>query len=488
MKFKIGCIYFTLFLLFSVYSKLFCQETILYVNDTAMFAGDFGNGVGSFNDWVIFGDIGGNPDFPLGGAAYVFKKEGTEWIEEAKLIPSTPQAQARFGASGISVYENRTVVGAERDNQDFGGAYVFKRDGEAWIEEAKLQASDGNFGDRFGYAVAIYEDYAAVGALDDSDIGYGIGSVYIFRRNGDTWTEETKLIPSDGMEYDRFGASLDMEGDYMVIGAPGNTNEPGSAYVYKKTGEEWQEMAHLFPPAGVENNNFGSRVAISAGKIIASIRYEASQTAPLLGAAYIFRQEGNEWVEEALLLPFDNTTNDDYYCFSVDIKDDIAAFTLPGEHNSGRIFVFQYNGNTWEEKTIITPSNQNNYDQFGRSMVINGQYLITGAPGNNSNPIHRGAGYVYDLDILLSTGSEILAEEVKIYPNPVTNTLHIKAEINTSSPATLSIYDLNGRLVQSIFQGLNGNSISVSHLTPGIYTLILKENGVVIGTKKFVKF
>ena len=124
------------------------------------------------------------------------------------------------------------TIGDDDNGDGSGSAYVFKRSGTTWIEEAKLLPSDGASSDQFEYSVSIFGDYAVVGAMWHSDNGPQSGSAYVFKRNGTSWAQEAKLLPSDGAEADEFGRSVSISGDYAVVGAyldDDNGTDAGSA-------------------------------------------------------------------------------------------------------------------------------------------------------------------------------------------------------------------------------------------------------------------
>jgi hypothetical protein len=109
--------------------------------------------------------------------------------------------------------------------------------GTTWLEKAKLLASDGTSGDEFGYFVSVSGDYAIVGASYDSDKGTDSGSAYIFRRDGANWVQQAKLTASDGAAYDRFGISVSISGDYAIVGVCDDDDKginSGSAYIFNK--------------------------------------------------------------------------------------------------------------------------------------------------------------------------------------------------------------------------------------------------------------
>src|SRR5262249_6828386 len=137
------------------------------------------------------------------GAAYVFKFDGTQWVQKQKLTASDGAQSDNFGVS-VAIDGNVILVGsyhADSPAVDAGAAYVFRFNGTTWVEEAKLTASDAAAGDAFGRAVAVKDDVTAVGApLDDLTSGTDAGSVYVYRYKGSIllWQEEQKLPASDG--------------------------------------------------------------------------------------------------------------------------------------------------------------------------------------------------------------------------------------------------------------------------------------------------
>jgi hypothetical protein len=127
-----------------------------------------------------------------------------------------------------------------------GSAYIFKRNGTNWTQEDKILASDGEANDCFGRSVSINGDYAIIGAYGDDDNGFLSGSAYIFKRTGTNWIQDDKLLSLDGTVQDRFGCSVSTSGDYAIIGARGddiNGELTGSAYIYKRSIDyTWQDL------------------------------------------------------------------------------------------------------------------------------------------------------------------------------------------------------------------------------------------------------
>ena len=158
--------------------------------------------------------------------------------------------------SGASISDEVIVVGASADDDaapNAGAAYVFRYDGNAWNEEAKLFASDANDEDKFGISVSTSGSDIVVGATGDDSNGLGAGAAYVFRFNGSTWGQIAKLRASDAFHLDAFGNSVSISGKVIVVGAmnggrvPGWPIVEGAAYVFRRTDGHWAEEARLFP-------------------------------------------------------------------------------------------------------------------------------------------------------------------------------------------------------------------------------------------------
>ena len=202
----------------------------------------FGFSVSISGDTVIVGaylddDAGSNS-----GSTYIFVRNGTSWTEQAKLTASDAAAWDGFGNS-VSISENTVIVGAFNDDgagSGSGSAYIFVRNGTSWIEQAKFIASDATERDYFGTSVSISGDTAIVGAPGNDDAGSDSGSAYIFVRNGTSWTEQAKLTASDVAAWDNFGHSVSISGDTAIVAETGE-DYLGSAYIFVRSGTSWSQ-------------------------------------------------------------------------------------------------------------------------------------------------------------------------------------------------------------------------------------------------------
>jgi hypothetical protein len=208
---------------------------------------EFGVSVSVSGDTALVGAHYDSDNGSRSGSAYVFEKPADGWhdmTETQKVTPSDGAADDRFGVS-VSLSGDTALVGAYLDDEQgyarSGSAYVFRKVGGLWVQEAKLDASDGAADDRFGYSVSLSGDTALVGAHYDDDHGSDSGSAYVFRPgdNG-VWDngsvdQVAKLTAADGASADLFGWSVSLSGDRALTGAPcdhDNPGDSGSAYAF----------------------------------------------------------------------------------------------------------------------------------------------------------------------------------------------------------------------------------------------------------------
>jgi hypothetical protein len=313
---------------------------------------------------------------------------------EVKIVANDGAPLSYFGAS-VSTSGDYAVVGGTSS----GSAYIFRMESNSWIPKAKFLASDGDDFDKFGCAVSISGDYVLVGAYDDEENGFGSGAAYVFFRNGETWIQQAKLTASDGVSYDRFGASVSIAGDYAIVGAPGdtdNTDFPGKAYIFKREGETWRQQAVIFAADGSADDCFGGSVSLSGDYAIIGSSYDDDNGASS-GSAYIFKRTEDSWLQQTKITASDNAEMD-LFGLSVAISGDRAVVGASRDddsgNSSGSAYIFQRNGDIWTQQTKLTRSDANEYDRFGQSVSISSDYVVIGAPQSGTG----GAAYVFRYD------------------------------------------------------------------------------------------
>ena len=323
--------------------------------------------------------------------------------EDQKLTASDRRAWAQFGVS-VALSGDTLVVGAVFDNdgsQDFGAAYVFVRTGGTWTQQAKLTAADATAGDRFGHSVAVSGDTVIIGAMFDDDSGSDSGSAYIFTRTGTTWTQSQKLVGSDVTADANFGWSVAISGDTAFIGARWDSDaglRAGSAYVFTRNGTTWTESQKLLAWDATTNTGFGASVAFSDDTALIGADGD-SEAAVLAGAVYVFSRSGSTWSPQDKLIAAVPAFS--AFGFSVALSGDTAVIGAPFDDDasagidSGSAYVFTRTGTTWTQQAKMAASDMAGDDRFGLSVALVGDTAIIGSVLDDDAGTDSGSAYVF---------------------------------------------------------------------------------------------
>jgi len=235
---------------------------------------------------------------------YVFE-EGPSGFEHTATL--TSGVEDDYFASQISVDGGTIVAGASKDDEidyDTGAAYVFVKDGGNWVQQAKLTASDAAYSAGFGADVWLDGDRLAVGSPGyDLPGGSDAGKAYVFSRSGSTWTEEARLTASDGVTLDLFGTSVALQGDTLLVSAPEDIHGPeekGSVYVFEWNGSAWTEEMKLGTSDGIMDDTFGYNIVFDGDEAAVSMRHISTE-GPYYWGTYLFSRAGGTWAEQASL-------------------------------------------------------------------------------------------------------------------------------------------------------------------------------------------
>lgn len=353
---------------------------------------------------AISGDtaVVGAPNEGGGGAAYVFTRSDGAWTERATLVAPVRAVGGKFGYE-IAIDGDTIVVGAPQVDEKPAGpgaAHVFVRSGDSWPLLKTLTASDPEDGDAFGTDVAVSGDTVVAGAPSD-DVGDADdqGSAYVFTRSGGVWSGQT-LTARDGAGGDRFGASVAILGDRLVVGASGHdlglAIDQGAAYVFTRKGSTWTEQATLIAADGLANDSFGASVTMSHDMMVVGATLD-----DLRGSAYVFERVGESWAQQAKLMAPDGFPADQFGGSVAVAKDTVvvgAHFNGPDSpfpSGKGAAYVFGKQADGWSEPTKLAEPGTR---IFGNSVGISGHTMIAGAGftkvGDN---VEQGAAYVYRL-------------------------------------------------------------------------------------------
>ena len=358
------------------------------------------------------------------GRAYIYTRGANgAWTEEKKLNAADGDDEDHFGVSvSLSADGSTALVGAfknEVDGKNFqGSAYVYRRTSEgSWTQEARLTASDGEDGDRFGKSVSMSADGSTVlvGA-PEKDIGFdtGRGTAYVYTRSADgSWSEETALIGSGGSARDRFGGTVSMsaDGSTVLVGArtagANNNNQQGRAYIFGRDANgAWTEEDWITASDGQAYDEFGSAVSLSGDGATALVGTDAREQ------AYVFTPDGTgAWTQRAAFTPADD---DNQGGFGVPVALDADGSTalvgaryedIDGNSDQGNVHLFATDGTgAWFEVGTFTPSTETGGFGSALSIGADGSTALVGAPSEYADGISlRGSGYVFGLPEVLAS-------------------------------------------------------------------------------------
>lgn len=355
-------------------------HTFLKASNTGVDDG-FGNSVAIDGDLIAIGAAGedsnattingdeSNNDAGNSGAVYLFRLVGDTWVQEAYLKSSNSDAGDLFGAP-LAIDGDTLVVGAMSDevsSTEAGSAYVFVHSGGVWTEQARLNATEYGTRDNFGSSVAISGDTIVVGASSEDGSATGVngvvdndgnnsGAAYVFSRSGTSWTQVAYLKASNTDPEDRFGNTVAISGNTIVVGSvnergsvgginPVSNNDilrTGAVYVFVDNGAGWEPQATIKAAAPTFNDEFGHRVALR-GDLLAVAAWKESGSSTGL--------DGDE--------------------------------SADGAASSGAVYLFTREGSIWTQARYFKASNAGSGDQFGTSLALSsedaGDLIVVGA-------------------------------------------------------------------------------------------------------------
>lgn len=277
----------------------------------------FGRSVALDGDTLAVGAIGENT---FTGAIYVFTRTAGVWSQQDKLVPSDAGI-AKFIGTSVALDGDTIAAGSNGGQSATTSVAVFVRNAGVWSEQALLRASNEGEGDVFGISVAIDGDTVIVGGTgaDPAPAGHGSGIAYAFVRSvTDFWSEQTIFIHSDAVADDSFGSSVAIDGDTAVIGArnhEGGDSNSGAAYIFERVGTAWSETGKLLPGDPAFSGNFGASCDIQGATIVVGAQGNLVGGVNS-GAAYVYETDGGGWSEHQKLF-HDNPAPIDEFGFSV---------------------------------------------------------------------------------------------------------------------------------------------------------------------------
>jgi hypothetical protein len=415
----------------------------------------FGTSVDVIGDTMVVGapldDVGGNDDQ---GAVYVYVRDGDAWEEQARIVDPIGQAFDGFGFD-VAVSGNVIAVGVPGDdigaNVSQGSVCVFVRTGSTWNFRARLLASDGANLDVFGWSVDVSGERIAVGAP-----GHAVGAdaqqgqVYAFARSGPTWVEEDRLVATGGDAIEQMGYSVAVDGDTVIAGAwqdePNGVFLQGSAYVFRRNGSSWSQEERLVASDGASGDRFGVSVAVSGdtaavGASSKDVNGNASQ-----GATYVFVRDGSSWVEQDSLVASDGAADTNFGA-AVAVSGDrvlVGDFwaTVDGNSRQGAAYLYVRHGTAWTEHQKLTAGDGDADDNFGRAVAISAETAVVGGDRDEEGAdLDRGSAYVF-----MTTPGPALRVDPSVLPAATSGRSYTTAVATTDGAAPYNYSVSSGTL------------------------------------------
>ena len=330
-----------------------------------------------------------------------------------------------FGSSVATSADGKTIIiGASLepgksdglpDQPNTGLVYVFDRNGNSFTQVGILTGSNAvDVNEFFGFSVATSADGKSiiVGAYADETLVSNSGLVYVFDRNGNSFTQVGILTGSNSGSSDEFGKSVatSSDGKTIIVGAPideTTVSDTGLVYVFERSGNSFNQVGILNGSNAVTGGEkFGCSVATSIdGKsIIVGAKNDGFPTASNTGLVYVFDRSGNSFDQVGILTGSNSTSGDEFgssVATSADGKTIVVGVSkdeFGSNAESGIAYVYDRNGNTFNQVGILTglyASNTN--DNFGNSVAISadGKTIVVGSLNDEPPGPAANSGIVY---------------------------------------------------------------------------------------------
>jgi len=337
------------------------------------------------------------------GALLALCAGATAQVQRAKLLASDADCQDFFGSS-VAIDGDWAMVGSPQEDEiaeQSGAAYVYHRVNGTWVQTQKLKAADAEFGDGFGYALAMDQGRAVIGAYAEAPQGVqGAGSAYVFELAGETWVQRAKIWANGPTANTLFAQAVAISGGRIVVGAKSASPVgwySGAAWVFEGAGASWTQTAMLIPSDAAQGDGFGGIVAIEGTRIVVSAISANLPQAIDVGVAYYFESPTpGVWVERQKLVASDGTPSD-AFGLSIAISGNtlmIGALSDTLDWNAGAVYVFELQGGTWSEVQRLYGLDTTWNESFC-VVALDGDYAVVGAMGDDDAGWNSGACHAF---------------------------------------------------------------------------------------------
>lgn len=257
-----------------------------------------------------------------------------------------------------------------------------------------------------GFSVAISGTTLLSGAARADTVDDNAGEALVYDFDGAAWGLSETLFPTEPSYNGTFGWSVDLDGDRAIVGAftevftDGDLSFiAGSAYFFEREGGVWSAVARVTGEPTLPEDAFGSTVAISGDFAAVGASFAPPPTFNGPGAVYVFRRDPAGWVQDALLTASDAQDGDEFGR-SVALDGDVLAIGASRDddegHNAGAVYVFRREAGAWIEEAKLHAFDADVQDEFGWSVDVSGDRLVAAARDEDDAGEDAGAAYVFE--------------------------------------------------------------------------------------------
>lgn len=312
---------------------------------------------------------------------------------DQSFIDPTGNSFGSFGREVLVQGDNMLITANGANNQ--GSVFALRRVGGVWTPMQEFTGSTTAQGDFFGMTAALDGNQAVIGATQDDDLGSNSGSVFVFDYNGTNWVENTQLLAPDGDASDRFGSSVALSGDLLVVGSPsdelGAINNVGSVYVYRKVGGNWTFEQKIISSLALPSIQFGWDVQTDGTTILAST-VEDDNGINATGSVSAYSFNGATWSLAQRFFPSDGGQLD-WFGWDMDLEGERLAVGSPKHNGAGAVYLFERQGGTWTELDKVVSATTVADDGLGWAVDLQWPVLVAGAPGAVGIPASPAGGF-----------------------------------------------------------------------------------------------
>ena len=470
------------FLSFSLITVLLWSQEYKIIPNDFEFTHWFGSSIAIDGEYAIAGAIKDHTNGYGTGAAYIFKKEDTTWVQQAKLLADDSYMSDRFGFE-VDISGNIALVGADgQDPSGFnsGAVYAFiLKDGE-WQFMSKIFPEDNEAIDFFGAYISMHNDHAVISSRGDDDAGENFGSVYIYQRVDSIWEQRAKFTPNPNTSKDySYGQALAINDEFAVVGSHKDFTDSyfhsGTVYVYRNVDNEWVFDSQLSPETPFERAQFGMAVAINGHRVLVGAP-GAKVDGIATGAAYLFEYTDNKW-EQTAMLTVPNAQQTDYIGFHVAISGQnifINNSEQEGFVESGEVYWFREINGNWVFQQTIKASDNKTYNRYAfRGIDFSENNLIVAAITDKVMDFRNvGSAYIYNICELMPEGLDLYKYNLSFRPNPTYGPITIDFP-KACAQADAIVYDAKGSLVGKYI--VTDSRLDLSGLPAALYFVKIKS-------------